>query len=47
MPSRPRALREGNVNGLSDLQRYDSLSGSPCTGRLLCDSSKVEDERNV
>jgi cysteine desulfurase NifS len=41
----PRAWREGNVNELTDLKRYDPISGFPVYKALLCDVAKVEDEK--
>jgi cysteine desulfurase NifS len=39
----PKAWREGNVNELTDLQRYDPISGFPVYKALLCDVVKAED----
>lgn len=39
----PKAWQEGNVNELTDLQRYDPISGFPVYKALLCDVAKDED----
>lgn len=38
----PEAWREGNVNELTDLSRYDPISGFPVYKALLCDVLKAE-----
>ena len=43
----PEAWREGNVNELTDLSRYDPISGFPVYKALLCDVVKVEDGGRV
>lgn len=39
----PKAWQEGNVNELTDLQRYDPISGFPVYKALLCNVAKAED----
>ncbi len=39
----PEAWREGNVNELTDLSRYDPISGFPVYKALLCDVVRAED----
>ncbi len=38
----PEAWREGNVNELTDLSRYDPISGFPVYKALLCDVVRAE-----
>ena len=38
----PEAWREGNVNELTDLARYDPISGFPVYKALLCDVARAE-----
>jgi len=38
----PKAWQEGNVNELTDLQRYDPISGFPVYKALLCEVIKAE-----
>ncbi len=40
----PPAWREGNVNELTDLGRYDPISGFPVYKALLCDVAKAGDD---
>lgn len=40
----PKAWREGNVNELTDLERYDPISGFPVYKALLCDVRKAGDD---
>ncbi len=40
----PKAWQGGNVNELTDLQRYDPISGFPVYKALLCDVTKAEEE---
>lgn len=39
----PKAWQEGNVNELTDLQRYDPISGFPVYKALLCDVVKADE----
>ncbi|MCL4473179.1 MAG: IscS subfamily cysteine desulfurase [Actinobacteria bacterium] len=41
-PVGPEAWRDCNVNGLTDLQRYDPISGFPVYKSLLCDVMPVK-----
>jgi cysteine desulfurase NifS len=41
-PIGPRAWQEWNVNELTDISNYDSISGFPVYKALLCDVQKVE-----
>jgi cysteine desulfurase NifS len=41
-PVGPEAWREWNVNELTDLTRYDKISGFPVYKALLCDVAKIE-----
>jgi cysteine desulfurase NifS len=41
-PVGPKAWQDCNVNDLTDLQRYDPISGFPVYKALLCDVVKVE-----
>lgn len=41
----PEAWREGNVNELTDLSRYDPISGFPIYKALLCDVVKADHDR--
>jgi cysteine desulfurase NifS len=43
----PKAWQKGNVNELTDLQRYDPISGFPVYKALLCDVIKVETGETV
>ena len=40
----PEAWREGNVNELTDLARYDPISGFPVYKALLCDVARAEND---
>jgi len=42
-PVGPKAWQECNINELTDLQRYDPISGFPVYKALLCDVVKVSD----
>jgi cysteine desulfurase NifS len=42
-PVGPKAWQECNINELTDLQRYDPISGFPVYKALLCDVVKVPD----
>jgi cysteine desulfurase NifS len=42
-PVGPQAWQDCNVNDLTDLQRYDPISGFPVYKALLCEVVKVED----
>ena len=42
-PVGPKAWQDCNVNDLTDLQRYDPISGFPVYKALLCQVVKVED----
>jgi cysteine desulfurase NifS len=42
-PVGPKAWQEWNVNELTDLTRYDKISGFPVYKALLCDVTKIED----
>ncbi|MGD8699358.1 MAG: aminotransferase class V-fold PLP-dependent enzyme, partial [Gemmatimonadales bacterium] len=44
-PLGPQEWRDGNVNDLTDLNRYDPISGFPVYKALLCDIVKAEDGR--
>ncbi len=39
----PKAWQEGNVNELTDLQRYDQISGFPVYKALLCDVARADE----
>lgn len=39
----PEAWQKGNVNELTDLERYDPISGFPVYKALLCDVVKIDD----
>ena len=41
-PVGPKAWREWNVNELTDIRNYDSISGFPVYKALLCDVQKLE-----
>jgi cysteine desulfurase NifS len=41
-PVGPKAWQEWNVNELTDINNYDSISGFPVYKALLCDAQKVE-----
>jgi cysteine desulfurase NifS len=43
----PQAWQEGNVNELTDLQRYDPISGFPVYKALLCDVVKADGGETV
>jgi cysteine desulfurase NifS len=43
----PKAWQEGNVNELTDLQRYDPISGFPVYKALLCDVVKTDGGETV
>ncbi|MDT8357348.1 MAG: aminotransferase class V-fold PLP-dependent enzyme, partial [Methanomicrobiaceae archaeon] len=43
----PKAWQEGNVNELTDLSRYDPISGFPVYKVLLCDVEKVGEGETV
>jgi len=43
----PKAWHEGNVNELTDLQRYDPISGFPVYKALLCDVVKADGGETV
>ena len=43
----PQAWQEGNVNELTDLQRYDQISGFPVYKALLCDVVKADGGKTV
>ncbi len=38
----PKAWQEGNVNELTDMQRYDPISGFPVYKVLLCDVTRMD-----
>jgi len=40
-PVGPKAWQECNINELTDLERYDSISGFPVYKTLLCDVKKI------
>ncbi|HUV02934.1 MAG TPA: IscS subfamily cysteine desulfurase [Desulfobacteria bacterium] len=43
----PKAWQDGNVNELTDLQRYDPISGFPVYKALLCDVVKADGGKTV
>jgi cysteine desulfurase NifS len=42
-PTGPQAWQDSNVNDLTDLQRYDPISGFPVYKALLCEVVKADD----
>ncbi|MDR4507211.1 MAG: IscS subfamily cysteine desulfurase [Candidatus Brocadiaceae bacterium] len=44
-PVGPRAWQECNINELTDLKRYDPISGFPVYKTLLCDVTKVSQQK--
>ncbi|MFQ5558012.1 MAG: aminotransferase class V-fold PLP-dependent enzyme, partial [Acidimicrobiales bacterium] len=46
-PVGPAAWREWNVNDLTDMSRYDEITGFPVYKALLCDVVKIESGRSI
>lgn len=46
-PLGPKAWQEANVNDLTDLTRYDPISGFPVYKALLCDVTRIGDREEV
>ncbi len=46
-PVGPKAWQDSNVNVLTDLQRYDPISGFPVYKSLLCDVVKLGDSERI